>query len=1168
MLPCEMCRDQLLDYLYDLLDEADRAECAAHLRACPACEAELAAARSQQSILKHAARAIPNVPEFRLPTDAPAEIPVAVHDTQPASSLPPAPRRSLWSRPWVAWTAAAAILVTVTAGVSYYNYSLAEHQRTVNLAQQNLQIIDQTYRSLPARVAVLQHTTTSNVRSKIAPHVHVVGPTTFQPNAKGHLQISTRSAEGTLAAADLRVKLIDEKTGQANVLQMFHAKTDAKGPVRVEIDPSLAKADSKLKIVVEARTGESTATIEQAVRYATSTYVARIDTNKAVYAIPDVLFCRVLILDRYGLQPPTHAIPLHVDLVNPTGKIVRSIEAHTGAGGIVTAEFTLEEDYPAGSYALKIRPSEPARDHVQVATSNIDVLRDLNTPAIQFDLEHFLPGELAGGYLRAMQNGLPSNVQVQLGKAAPMALAIQPFQEQALRPSMSAPAAGGGGGGIGGKGALQKNQADASGQSVTGRFAIPVPKNVPPGVSRLPIEFQFGAGKEKRVIKGELPIAPTDFAVDFFPEGGDLIAKVENRVFYRVRSQSGQPVHGEGSLIVMHDAGVIDSHYSNGLGYFDFVPNPKENYTVRVTTPVKVEEIRQPFAKLPIQSQGLALHVPSAVGQQGDPIHVVLRHQGVERKLLIAAECRGQVVDQRWIDIKPGQTEVTLQPTAEAFGMIRVTAYELANLKLKPLAERLVFRGSSQRLDIRATLSTQQFQEGRRVRAKIEALDEKGQPAAAYLLACAVDDRFQNRPRGLAAHFQIFNEVRTGADLEDAVLVVSDSPESVQALERFLGTHGWRRWKHEPTTQAVTNAAEPAIIFSIENAPLAELANRYETALIAALTPIHQNAFKEKIDLENKRDHAVAFVNRASSELSLFEANVRERIAIALGAAVVACLTLSLILMAIGMIRIVRTHRSATTLFGTAFGSLAACLILVVVGRSYVSLGMRDAPMAGAAMPFMDIGEKLNHALEMPGHKAVRGGNLVGVFAMAAPEKHDQQLAQKTASQEQAKVYANALNLSKALVMRDRADGAALADQKQEKQRFGGNVQWIDRLNRARGAVREMEMGKGDEKKGNEPKAKGSVEKTPPVASVQPAKTPNAVEARRRSPEFAYEHSPDLAFDTLLWHPSLWLPDGRGEVRFDLAAGQASYRLLILGHGPTGRFGYFEKHLDVPAAGR
>ncbi len=1177
MLPCESCREQLLDYLYDLLDEAERAEFDAHLRACPACAAELAVARSQQSLLKHAAHAVPHVPEFTAPKDEPAALSPAAQNTQPAAEPPVAPRRSLWSRSWVIWSAAAAIFVIVSAGVSYYNHFLASHQRMLTQARKNLRDLDSAYAALPAKYAALQQSATREARSKIGPHLHVVGPTTFQPNARGHIQVSVRSTDGKLSAADLRVKLIDEKAGKAQTLQMLHSQTDVNGPARIEIDPGLAKTAGELKIVVEARTTEGVAVVEEAIRLAAPSFVARIDTNKSVYAIPDVLFCRALLLDRYSLHPPEHAIPLRLDLVDPAGKVVRSTQARTGAGGTLAAEFALEENYVAGKYSIRVQPVDPGKDIVQAATSAIDVLRETDVPDVQFDVDRFLPGEIASGFLRSTPKKLPANAQVQLGQAAPVAVVIQPYQEQAMRVAPGSPNAGGGG--MMGAAQTAKAQGNANLSNITGRFQIPVPKNLPPGVSRLPIVIQFGAGKEKREIKADLPIAPTDFAVDFFPEGGDLIAKVKNRVFYRVRSKSGQSVQGEGSLIVLHEKGVIDSHYENGLGYFEFVPDVKEKYTVRLTTPIKVEELSDPFAKLPIQLEGLVLHVPSAVGRQGDPIHVRLRHRGVDRKLLIVAECRGQIVDQRWIDAKPGSTEVTLQPTAEAFGMVRVMAYEVVlggekgarapppDLRLRPVAERLVFRAAAQGMKIRAALNAQQFQEGRRVKANIETLDEKDRHTPAYLLACVVDGRFQNRPRGLAAHFQLFNEVRTGADLEDVQLVVNDSSESIRALERFLGTHGWRRWKQEVPAEAAEFGVR-GIVFSTENTPLTVLADQTEMALVAALTPIHKSAFMEKNELEGHRDQAVAQVNLALANLSLFEASVRERIGIAFGAVVVGCLALSLILMIVGTIRIARTQRPATALFGTAFGSLVACIVLIVIGRNSLSFGSTNTEQAVGPLPLFDVAQKLENAMRMPAQHAVRDRQIVGVFAMAAPEKRHEQQKAEIQALAQTRVYSNMHNVSKALAMRD---GTIAVDKKQDQQRVLRNLQWTDRLNQARGGIRESEAAKLDAKKGAVPVAKGSPEKKvaektqPPIS---PPGAPKVADNRRRSPEFAYEYSPELAFDTLLWHPSLWLPEGRGQVHFDLAAGQASYRLLILGHGHTGRFGFFEKSLDVPGIGR
>src|SRR5436190_1741258 len=56
MLGCHACQDQMLEYLYDLLDGAERRELEGHLASCPACQAALVLSRGQQKLLAAAAR--------------------------------------------------------------------------------------------------------------------------------------------------------------------------------------------------------------------------------------------------------------------------------------------------------------------------------------------------------------------------------------------------------------------------------------------------------------------------------------------------------------------------------------------------------------------------------------------------------------------------------------------------------------------------------------------------------------------------------------------------------------------------------------------------------------------------------------------------------------------------------------------------------------------------------------------------------------------------------------------------------------------------------------------------------------------------------------------------------------------------------------------------------
>src|SRR5262249_5174590 len=114
MNSCETCQVQLLEYLYDLLDGADRQALEAHLAGCPACQAALAKARAQQQLLAAAAKVqfpavafqppAPVTPSPESVTAAPATVPFAAPSRHAAAKKP-----VRWGR----WAAAAAVLLAV-----------------------------------------------------------------------------------------------------------------------------------------------------------------------------------------------------------------------------------------------------------------------------------------------------------------------------------------------------------------------------------------------------------------------------------------------------------------------------------------------------------------------------------------------------------------------------------------------------------------------------------------------------------------------------------------------------------------------------------------------------------------------------------------------------------------------------------------------------------------------------------------------------------------------------------------------------------------------------------------------------------------------------------------------------------------------------------------------
>lgn len=1159
MTNCEYCRDRLLEHVYGLLEENDLQELGEHLADCSDCQAALEEVRAEQQLLANAARAIMVVPEFALPASQPASVP----DTLPLSRAP-APNLAAWRRPWLAWTAAAVVLLAVGGSLSYYRHTVHDLQAELTAKRQEYKKASEEFAALPARYEALQQAAIRDLQAKSEAYLHVVGPTTLVPGASGHLHVTTRNGDGTPAKADLRIKLIEAEP-DGKILQVLRLPCDQQAVA--ELDASAAKPNSALNVIIEADVGPAKARIQESLRTLAPSYVTRLDTSKLAYQYKDVLFFRVLVLDRYSLVPPSQPIAMRVELRNPAGQPVRSLDLATADGGILAREFAIDETLPTGSYTLAVRPVDPGRIDVASVSQRLEIVRELGVPDLVFNQERYKAGEQLSGIFRGAQ-ALPEKAMIG-DQAVPITKA----------PAIGAFSAPGGLGGGGAKAKGEKKQVAAA-PPLAQPFTLPIPPNLPPGASRVPITMKVGDGKMQREVRGEIQLAPTEFSIDFFPEGGDLIAGVENRVYYRVRSKAGEPVTGDGSVILLSTKNeVVDSTYQLGMGYFEFTPHAKETYTVRITTPVKTETVANPFAKLGIRTDGVVVHVPNAVGGQGDAIRLTLRHQGPARKLLLVAQCRGQIIDQRWVEVKNKNVDLVLQPTRDAVGMIRVTAYELQDKQtdkkeqlLVPVAERLVYRGASQRLELGFKLNTQQLHGGQKLSAKVSARDEKGRPAPAWLLASVIDERFQAKPRSLSAHFFLLNEVRSGPDLDQAQVILHDGSEAVAMLERFLGTHGWRRFvrSQEPSLGLLADPAKrppQPLVFSRENQPLDAMQEQREQRFAAAVAPIRAAGFRAAEDLSARCDSLLLAVKTAGDDLHRFEEAVQVWFRLGLGMLLALLLAVSLTLMGVGVYRIVRAHKLATPSFASAFACLTAGMGVFLLGSWLGPLNVFvDGPGADLGAAAQEIGKQLDRAFTLAPADGLAGPRPVtGGFALQAsnrPEPHDGQgVAAKKAEQEQAKDAMQVLRfqLENSLARRDAtANSALLAANKDRKNLLAENIAMTKRFHQS------LAIGKGIAKADAGPPIP-TPGKGPDVPKVLKQALPLAGPA---ADAYVYEYAPNLLTDTLLWHPTLWLQGGSAEVRFDMAAGQATYRVMLLGHSPAGRFGFYEMRLDVPEVGR
>ena len=247
-----------------------------------------------------------------------------------------------------------------------------------------------------------------------------------------------------------------------------------------------------------------------------------------------------------------------------------------------------------------------------------------------------------------------------------------------------------------------------------------------------------------------IPLVLKKLLVEFFPEGGDLVAGLENRVYFEVRTPLDRPADLKGHLLedgkplgvelqTLTDA--KDAGVNQGMGAFTFTPKPGKKYEVAVDAPVG---IAQHFALPAVKDDGVVLTVLRSVVGADKPIAVRVQSTP-PRSLVVARYCRGQLLDT--VHLQKGKTEAELKPASGAGGVCRITVFEELDVAgeghrdVKPVAERLIYRDPAEKLDLALHTDKKSYLPGDKVHLTIDAVTESDHPAPALVMLGVVDQR-------------------------------------------------------------------------------------------------------------------------------------------------------------------------------------------------------------------------------------------------------------------------------------------------------------------------------------------------------------------------------------------------------------------------------------------
>ncbi|MEM8528196.1 MAG: MG2 domain-containing protein [Bacteroidota bacterium] len=317
---------------------------------------------------------------------------------------------------------------------------------------------------------------------------------------------------------------------------------------------------------------------------------------------------------------------------------------------------------------------------------------------------------------------------------------------------------------------------------------------------RLPEELTSSSGLLNVIVDHEgktesiarpIPIQFDNIALDFMPEGGDLVANLSSKVAFKSLNEFGKSADIEG--VVLDEFGktlTTFSSFHDGMGAFEFTPRKDQKYRVKITKPRGIGRLYE----LPkVYNEGV---VASLSAQNEERIQFEL--QANEDQVLYAIlQMQDSIFYTQKIEVEQGKAQLEIPTVDFPMGIAQVTFLdELA----RPQSERMVFLNAHRRLQVDIQTDKDRYQPREEVNVVIKVTDSAGKGVAGNFSVAVVDDKLytyaDDKQDNILSYFLMSSELR-GKIHEPSFYFDPEEEKAAQALDYVLMTYAWRRfnWK-------------------------------------------------------------------------------------------------------------------------------------------------------------------------------------------------------------------------------------------------------------------------------------------------------------------------------------------------------------------------------------
>ena len=512
--------------------------------------------------------------------------------------------------------------------------------------------------------------------------------------------------------------------------------------------PGSAPAETKLKRVDSPALGGD------------QRYLAHVSTDKPIYREGEKVYLRSVLLHVADRTPYSDAASAFVTIKGPKGDQVFQTRS-TLEDAVTGLAWEVPMGQAGGEYAVSVVYPQvgapPAERKFDVRAYRAPRLKT----QIKFLRDGYGPGDEAVATLSAnrAEGGVPKNAEVTITARVD---GVEIHRATAK---------------VGAKG------------NCVARFKLPA--EIERGEGTLAFAIKDGGAVETAT--KTIPILLQTLDLTFFPEGGEFVEGVPNRLYFEARTPAQKPADFSG--VVLDSTGKEVAKLSTeheGRGRVTLTPQKDQAYELRITKP---SGIGKTFPLPKLGKSGIAIQAQADRFASDKPV-VLSIASPVSEEFIVTLARNEEEVARESVELTGGQPKtVKLDALTGIEGVLIATVWDAAG---KPLAERLVYREPSQSLNISITSDKKRYVPGDRVTLRIKTTNEKGEPTAGVVGMTATDDSvlemIEKREQAPRLPVMVFLE-KNVRELADAhVYLDPDNAQAPLALDLLLGTQGWRRF--------------------------------------------------------------------------------------------------------------------------------------------------------------------------------------------------------------------------------------------------------------------------------------------------------------------------------------------------------------------------------------